>query len=90
MSKETTELLEAVSKILLRCWIFGVIILLFWWGAITIAGDLTLWIHGEMFGLDRPQLNVIHYCGMMLTKLMVFLFFFIPWMSIRMVLNIAQ
>ncbi len=42
-----------------------------------------------MFGLDRPQLNVIHYCGMMLTKLVVGVFFFIPWVSIRMVLRKA-
>ena len=87
MSDQTTDLLEAIAKILLRCWIFGVIVLLFWWGAITLAGDLTLGIHGDMFGLTRPHLNVIHYCGMMLTKLVVFLFFFLPWISIKMVLR---
>jgi len=89
MSDQTTDLLEAIAKILLRCWIFGVILLLFWWGAITLAGDLTLGVHGDMFDLDRPQLNVIHYCGMMLTKLVVGVFFFIPWVSIRMVLRKA-
>lgn len=84
---QTNDLLDAIAKILLRCWIFGFILLLFWWGAITLAGDLTLGVHGDMFGLTRPQLNVIHYCGMMLTKLAVGLFFFIPWVSIRMVLK---
>ena len=83
----TNDLLDTVAKILLRCWIFGVILLLFWWGAITLAGDLTLGVHGEMFDLTRPQLNVIHYCGLLLTKLVVGVFFFIPWVSIRMVLR---
>ena len=86
-STQITEWLETVSKILLRCWIFGVIVLLFWWGAITLVGDSTLGVHGEMFDLTRSQLNVIHYCGIILTKLVVGLFFFIPWVSIRMVLK---
>ena len=84
---QTTDLLEAIAKILLRCWILGFIVLLFWWGAITLAGDLVLGVHGDMFDLTRPQLNVIHYCGVLLTKLVVVLFFFIPWLSIRMVLK---
>jgi hypothetical protein len=84
---QTDNLLEAIAKILLRCWIFGFITLLFWWGAITLAGDLTLGVHGDMFGLTRPQLNIIHYCGMMLTKLVVGIFFFIPWLSIKLVLR---
>ena len=40
-----------------------------------------------MFDLSRPQSKVIHYCGMGLTKLVVGLFFFIPWVSIRLVLR---
>ena len=81
------NLLEVIAKILLRCWIFGFIMLLFWWGAIAIAGDLIFGVHGDMFNLTRSQLNAIHYCGMGLTKLAVGLFFFIPWISIRMVLK---
>jgi hypothetical protein len=84
---QTDDLLEVIAKILLRCWIFGFIMLMFWWGAVTIAGDLVFGVHGDMFGLTRSQLNVIHYCGMGLTKLAVVLFFFIPWISIRLVLK---
>jgi hypothetical protein len=87
MSDQTTELLEVAAKILLRCWIFGFIVLLFWWGAITLAGDLVLGVHGDMFGLTRPQLNVIHYCGILFTKLAVGVFFFIPWVSMQLVLR---
>jgi hypothetical protein len=84
---QTDDLLETLAKILLRCWIFGFILLLFWWGATTLAGDLVLGVHGDMFGLTRSQLNVIHYCGMGFTKLAVSSFFFIPWISIRLVLK---
>jgi hypothetical protein len=87
MSAQITEWLEAIVKILLRCWLLGFILLLFWWGAITLAGDLVLGVHGDMFGLTRPQLNVIHYCGILFTKLAVGVFFFIPWVSIQLVLK---
>ncbi len=41
---QTDDLLEAIAKILLRCWIFGFILLLFWWGAVTLADDLVFGI----------------------------------------------
>jgi hypothetical protein len=81
------DLLKVIAKILLRCWILGFILLLFWWGAVTLASDLVLGMHGDMFHLTRSQLNVIHYCGMGLTKLMIGLFFLIPWLSIRLILR---
>ena len=84
---QTDDLLEVIAKILLRCWIFGFILLFFWGGAVMLAGDLVLGVHGDLFDLTRSQLNVIHYCGMGLTKLVVGLFFFIPWVSIRLVLR---
>jgi hypothetical protein len=87
---QTNEFFDTLAKILLRCWLFGFIVLLFWLGAVTLAGDLALGVHGDVFGLPRPQLNVIHYCGILLTKLVVGLFFFIPWLSIRMVLKKAK
>ena len=87
MSDQTNELLEVVAKVLLWCWIFGFIVFLFWLGAVTLAGDLALGVHGDVFGLPRPQLDVIHYCGILLTKLVVGLFFFIPWLSIKLVLR---
>ena len=84
---QTTDMLDAVAKILLRCWIFGFIVLLFWLGAVTLAGDFALGVHGDVFDLTRPQLNVIHYCGILFTKLAVGLFFFIPWVAVRLVLK---
>jgi len=84
---QTDDLLDAMAKVLLRCTVFGFILLLFWFGAVTLAGDLVYSVHGRMFDLPRPQLNAVHYCGMGLTKLVVGLFFFIPWVSIRLVLK---
>jgi hypothetical protein len=68
---QTDEFFKTLASVLLLCWIFGVVVLLFWWGSITLVADLTLGIHGDMFGVPRPHLNVIHYCGLMLTKVVI-------------------
>jgi len=46
--------------------------------------------HGRMFGLSQHELSVIHYCGMAFAKLVVILFFFFPWLAIRLVLKKAK
>jgi len=84
---EINDLLDAVARVLLRCVVFGLVLLLFWFGAVVLAGDLVYDVHGTMFDLSSHELQVIHYCGMGLVKLVVGLFFLIPWVSIRLVLK---
>ncbi len=81
------EFFDTLAKVLLRCWILGFVLLLFWFGSVTLAGDLAYQVHGDLFGLTLPELRIIHYCGMLLTKLIVGVLFFIPWVSIRLVLK---
>jgi hypothetical protein len=89
-STQTTDLFDALAKVLMRCTVLGFLLLLFWFGALMLAGDLVYSIHGSMFELGRHELSVIHYCGMGLTKLVVGLFFFVPWLAIRLVLRQAK
>ena len=87
MSTKTTESLEVVAKILLRCWIFGFASLMLWFGFFMLAPNVIYSLHGSMFGLSPQGLNLIHYCGMGLVKLVVICFFFFPWAAIRLVLR---
>ena len=52
-----------------------------------LATDVIYRLHGAMFGLSGHELSVIHYCGMAFVKLSVILFFFFPWLAIRLVLK---
>jgi len=85
MSDQTSEWLEVIAKILLRCWIFGFVLLFIWLGAFISGAVHNL--HGPLMDLSKHDLNVIHYCGMAFAKLCVILFFFFPWLSIRLVLR---
>ena len=87
MFDPTRDLLEAVAQVLLRCWIFGFLLLLFWAVVFLVASDVIYSLHGGMFDLSPHDLSVIHYSGMAFVKLCVFLFFLFPWIAIRLVLR---
>lgn len=87
MSTQITEWLDVVAKLLLRCWLFGFLLLLLWFGMFMLAGDVIYNLHGKMFGLSPHELSLIHYSGMAFVKLTVILFFFFPWAAIKLVLR---
>lgn len=86
-SKQFTWYFDLLAKVLLRCWLFGFVLLFIWLGVILLAGDLVHRLHGGMFGLSKHDLDVIFYCGLGLLKLFVLVFFFFPWLAIRLVLR---
>ena len=87
MSDSTKELLETTKDVLLRCWIFGFVLLIISLGATLLTGNLIHDLHGSMFGLTKHELDLIFYCLMGILKLMVIACFFIPWLSIKLVLK---
>lgn len=90
MTESTREFCETASRVLLRCWISGFVLLFIWLGFVLIEGGMISDLHGAMFGISAHELDVIFYCGMGLLKLMVLVCFFIPWLSIRLVLRKAN
>jgi len=79
------DFLDTLAKILLRCWIFGLVLLFVWLGAFLSGAVYKL--HGPLMDLSNHELNIIHYSGMAFVKLVVILFFFFPWAAIRLVLR---
>lgn len=87
MSTQLLESLEMVAKILLRCWMLGLLLLFIWFGFFMVAPNVIYDLHGRLFSLTSHELNIIHYSGMAFVKLVVICFFFLPWVSIRLVLR---
>ena len=87
MSDSTRETLVLLNRILLRCWTLGFAVVFIWLGAILLMGNVIHDLHGPMFGLTNHELDVIFYCGLGLWKLAVLACFFIPWLSIKLVLK---
>jgi hypothetical protein len=90
MQESTRTVFDTLAKILLRCWISGFVSLAIWLGAVLLMGETIHKLHGPMFGITSHELGVIFYCGMGMLKVFVLVFFFIPWLSIRLILKKAK
>ena len=87
MIDSTRDFFDTLAKVLIRCWIIGVVLLLFSFLVFMLTGEMIDEIHGRMFGLSPHELDLIIYCGLGLFKLFVFILFLFPWLAIRMVLR---
>ena len=85
MFEQTTEFFDTLAKVLLRCWIFGFVLLFIWLGAFLSGAVHNL--HGPLMDLSDHDLNVIHYCGIGLVKIEAFTLFLFPYIAIQLVLR---
>ena len=86
-SASLDEVLSAVAKILLWCFVLGTLALFLWFGFFLAAGDFAYQVHSSMFDLSKHEFDVIWYCGMGLLKLWVFMLFLVPWIGVRLTLR---
>lgn len=87
-SNGAVAVLETVGQVLLRCFIMGFVLLLFWWVALLVMGDMVFGIHAKLMpAISRYQFEAIHYAGMLGFKAAIFILFFFPYVSIRLVLK---
>ena len=87
MTDPSRVLCESLSRVLMRCWIMGFVLLLIWLGAILLFKESILEMHGSLFGVSKHELDLVMYCGLGLFKLGVITLFFLPWLSLRMELR---
>ena len=88
--ESSVSFFRTMKRMLLRCWLFGFLLLLVWVGAFAFARDLIHRLHGEMFGLSAHELDLIFYCGIGLTKIIVLALFLMPWAALCMILPKAK
>jgi hypothetical protein len=88
-TKNGRELFDMLAKVLLRCFVMGYCVLLLWAGVFLVGGYLTYDIAARLFGLSPHEVDMVNYCGMAFVKLIVILFFLIPYLAIRLVLRKA-
>ena len=86
-SNNANEMLEVTGQVLIRCFVMGLLVLLFWFGALTLAGDLAYSVHAKIAPISREQFYLINYAGGLMTKAAVFVLFLFPYIAIRLVLK---
>ncbi len=79
------EALEVTAQIFIRTFAMGVLILLLWAGALHLMPEMAYIIHSSILPISRGAFNTIHYSGMLATKTLISIFFFLPYIAIRWV-----
>ena len=86
MSEATREVLNTIAKVLLRCWIVGVVLQLLTFGGVLYMGGVVHYFHETLFGLSNHESDLIIAGYLSLLKLFVGVVFFIPWLAIWLLL----
>ena len=60
-------------------------ILLFWFLLISIVPDWIYELHHKFYSISRESFNSIHYAGMMIFKLFIFMFFIVPYVALLII-----
>jgi len=88
VSGDLNHVLDVISKILIRCVLMNVGVILLWWCFFMISrghGLQTL-----IFNLTPHEVTLITYCGIAFAKLCNIMFFLFPYVAIKWVLKVRK
>ena len=77
--------METLRETLLWCTVLNYGLLIYWYLVLLIAHDWIFAMHGKWFHLSRERFDAIHYGGMLLYKLAVTVFNFVPYIVLRFI-----
>lgn len=77
-------IIELLSEFLLWCSVTNYALLLVWFVAFSLARDRIHRLHGRWFRLSPIQFDAIHYTGMAVYKIGIFLFNLVPYIVLRL------
>jgi hypothetical protein len=86
-SRAVDDLLDALAKVLVRCFLLGYALLLLWAAVYLAAGSVLYAPANRLFGLTAHEVDLVQYCGIAFVKCLVLLFFLFPYIAIRLVLR---
>ena len=77
--------IEMIRETLLWCSIINMSFLLWWFLFFTLAHDWLYRYHSRWFSFSIERFDSIHYAGMAIFKLGIFLFNLVPYIALRIV-----
>ena len=86
-STDIESVMIVVSKTLLWCFVLGFLSMLLWFGFFLLGGDFAYDIHSKMFDITEHEFEMMNYFGMAGLKILVWMFFGIPFIATRLVLR---
>jgi hypothetical protein len=78
-----TGALETVRRVLFWCTVINYAVLLVWFLVFALAHDWIYWVHSRWFRLSVEQFDALHYAGMAVYKIAIFLLNLVPYVALR-------
>jgi hypothetical protein len=77
--------LEMIRAFFAWCSVINMALLLWWVIFFLVAHDWTYRIHRKWFKIPVEKFDAIHYCGMALFKVGIFVFNLVPYFALRII-----
>ena len=74
---------ELIRNVLGWCTVINYGLLLFWFVFFMLARDWIYQLHGRWFNISRQNFDAIHYSGMAIYKIGIFLLNLVPYIVLR-------
>jgi hypothetical protein len=77
--------IEILRRFLAWCVVFNWVSLALWWLILKTAGDWVYGVHSRWaVEIPRQSFDTIHYAGMALYKMVIFVFALVPYLVLRL------
>jgi hypothetical protein len=77
--------IEEIREVLGWCTLINLGLLLWWFLFISLAYDWVYKFHSKWFNLSSEKFDAIHYTGMAIFEIGIFLFNLVPYLALRIV-----
>ena len=77
--------LETIRAFFAWCSVINIALLLWWALFLLLAHDWTYRMHSKWFKISVEQFDTIHYAGIAIFKLGVFMFNLVPYFALRII-----
>ena len=77
--------LELTRSMLAWCSVINIGLLLWWYLFFILAHDWVYRMHSKWFNIPVDRFDTLHYAGMGLFKMGIFLFNLVPYLALRIV-----
>ena len=81
------DMLNTIARVLMWSFAMGVIGMMLWLLVLLYGSDLAYQVHSEFFGISRAQFALVHYAGLLMTKVAISVLFLFPYVGIKMALR---
>ena len=84
---EHEEALRTAAEILIWCFVFSVVLMIFWFCIVVFAGEAVYRLHAFFFDISKDHFALVNYGGLTFAKVGAIGLFLLPYAAIRLVLR---